>query len=121
MGAHNKPVLQQLDLTFDRGFSKPCRRLEQTFAGSPSRCDSVSSEEFNEERHQLFLHDLRERENDVIAEERLVLDANTVKLWLTLWDHVKFLGVKTSIILRRPISTENLSNSSPIHEIDTDR
>ena len=72
MGAHRKASLQ-LDMPFDGDSSK---RLEQTFAGSPSKrkLDEFDTVAFNVETRKRFLEDLQEREEDadVIAEERSV-------------------------------------------------
>lgn len=71
MGAHRNPLLQ-LDMPFDGEFGGPSRRLERTFAGSPSKGlgEEVNSADFNVDSHQRFLDDLREREEETFADER---------------------------------------------------
>jgi hypothetical protein len=72
MGAHRDPLLQ-LDMPFDGEFCRPSRRLERTFAGSPSKGlghGEVNSADFNVDSHQRFLDDLREREEETFADER---------------------------------------------------
>ena len=72
MGAHRKASLH-LDMPLD-GEILPSKRLEQTFAGSPSKRgpDEFDNVGFNVDSRKRFLEDLHEREEDanVTAEER---------------------------------------------------
>ncbi|CAB3982686.1 Centromere-associated E [Paramuricea clavata] len=73
MGAHRNSLLQ-LDMPFDGEFGKPSRRLERSFAGSPSKGfgEEVSSADFNVDSHQRFFDDLHEREEETFADESVI-------------------------------------------------
>ena len=73
MGAHRKPLLE-LDLPLGEDFGRPSKRLEQTFAGSPSKGLDRDNDivTFKENDHQRFLEEMQERESetDTIADHR---------------------------------------------------
>lgn len=63
MGAHRKPLLTS---SIDSEFKRPSRRLDLTYAGSPSRnLDlDISRAEFSVDHHQRFLEELQEKEDE---------------------------------------------------------
>ncbi|XP_028410863.1 centromere-associated protein E-like [Dendronephthya gigantea] len=74
MGARRKPLLTS---SIDSEFNRPSRRLDLTYAGSPSRDLDVdiSRAEFSVDHHQRFLEQLQEKEEEANIADQSVLSS----------------------------------------------